>query len=1069
MSGFAHSLYSLLEGFDKEVAAPEACIVCHATTALPFASLTCRRDGCCKQIHIKCALEGSRWGNVGRVLLEDKRLPDLVYDCPLHHSEPLFCVCHKPMNEDPMIQCDECLEWYHTPCLLSDTTMGEESWVCSYCRYNLSRNNPEDLAQLKEKKIINKDKDVLATAIQAAQDNLLPFKHLVQNFTSVVDPIIKFTSPNGGEHHLQLNNAKLHLPQVHSAIEEFTKIIDSISIPERLGHVLTRAETLRYLCDVRQRLDKVASAYAVISATALDVAKNGNRLFANSALASNPFDGPLVSRLAPILDAAAKVATEFEAFPCSSEDDRAFLCYADGIRWIDAFCREMRGLSAQPDTPAKAQAIDDALRGSALVLRRFADLANEAARQRGVVKANALEVFSPTVATYRGVMTGVTLVSKAAKKLIRHRSFHSGLGGYGHQFASTSLGESDGGASEFRKGGSKSLRGTGLNQARSWEGLEEERAQDLGIALHPHPGSSAQPTPSPAGAAKQYSAAELRLVALFEAKDQEQRRLEAEKIERAKIIHKGSAYTSAPLPSAPVPAPAAAPAPAPAAAPPAAAAQPKPKPPAQAQAQARVQREGAADAPPLSSPRAASAAAASGAAGSAAAGAAAGAAAEAEAGTTKRPRLSATAAVEAAAVAAAAAAAIKANPLSIFDAPSTKRVRRNAELAEQVDEDEVVDTRELEGGIFRDPSGSLLLDSVWDPRSASSSVFLPLPNFGIIYDEDDAELRENNTLAVLMHVPEGAKQWAVNICPANHLDNHNILLHFNPRFAAGKQLRKEIAFNDRVGTWGDSFKERIRDPKEQEKNKGHPTAELLQMRVELLIQVRKEGFVIFVNGKCLCLFPHRRPLNTGEELVVSFPLKDDMAHLQEGQVHKVWWGRQPNALYSVPVHLLQGETQQKWREGTAYMMAHPARTRTVTVTGLPQQVRPLTLSLRGSLLAPSCSPSFTHLHSLTLLSLLSAISLLSPCTQSSPVELQFIEDGLRNVFGVKEIEPEAINVVPGRGVAFVRLKTKEEQQLALAELKRYKVQDTSGQKFALKLEGFDDSSPTLDFLAAGKV
>jgi len=132
---------------------------------------------------------------------------------------------------------------------------------------------------------------------------------------------------------------------------------------------------------------------------------------------------------------------------------------------------------------------------------------------------------------------------------------------------------------------------------------------------------------------------------------------------------------------------------------------------------------------------------------------------------------------------------------------------------------------------------------------------------------------------------------------------------------------------------------------------------------------------------------------------------------------------------------------------------------------------PLDLVLEGLfacslLLSLFHPPSFPHS---SLLSLFSAISLLSPCTQSSPVELQFIEDGLRNVFGVKEIEPEAINVVPGRGVAFVRLKTKEEQQLALAELKRYKVQDTSGQKFALKLEGFDDSSPTLDFLAAGKV
>jgi hypothetical protein len=344
------------------------------------------------------------------------------------------------------------------------------------------------------------------------------------------------------------------------------------------------------------------------------------------------------------------------------------------------------------------------------------------------------------------------------------------------------------------------------------------------------------------------------------------------------------------------------------------------------------------------------------------------------------------------------------DPTKIFDVPDVAKIRKRQRVVEDATL-EIVESDPLNGSeIFNNTrTGSLLLDVPWDPRTAKESAVFFLPNFGIIYDEDDALLDERQTLVILIKVPEGAKQWAVNICPANHLDNHNILLHFNPRYAAGKGGdRKELVFNDREGTWGPAFKERIRP-------EGR-TRVLLNSTIELALQIRKDGFAIFVNQVCQGLFPHRRTLSTGQQIVLSLPTCDDMASPQEGIVHKVWWGRLPHSTYSIPSDLVNSETAQKWMETTAMLQDRPAKLRSVIVTGLPKQ--------------------------------------------TAPKELQFVEEGIKTVFGVREIEPESINVVPGKGVAYVRLESVEQQQDALKSLQRYKIEDTEGNKFPLRLEPF---------------
>lgn len=86
------------------------------------------------------------------------------------------------------------------------------------------------------------------------------------------------------------------------------------------------------------------------------------------------------------------------------------------------------------------------------------------------------------------------------------------------------------------------------------------------------------------------------------------------------------------------------------------------------------------------------------------------------------------------------------------------------------------------------PSG-LLMDTDWNPMKDAVMKDFELKKFS--YDT-------NNTLAIRLTVPPGSVRWSFNICPPDHFQSTNILLHFNPR----KGKRTELVMNDKQGTWG---------------------------------------------------------------------------------------------------------------------------------------------------------------------------------------------------------------------------------------------------------------------------
>jgi hypothetical protein len=112
--------------------------------------------------------------------------------------------------------------------------------------------------------------------------------------------------------------------------------------------------------------------------------------------------------------------------------------------------------------------------------------------------------------------------------------------------------------------------------------------------------------------------------------------------------------------------------------------------------------------------------------------------------------------------------------------------------------------------------------------------------------------RDNQTVALKLDVPNNAKGWSLNICPAQDYYNTNILLHFNPR------LKKEtLVLTDKPGTWsGNSITKSLAGL--TSKNEG-----LKSKLIDLVIQVREDGFVVFANDMYNSFFPHRRdPLTT---------------------------------------------------------------------------------------------------------------------------------------------------------------------------------------------------------------
>ena len=45
----------------------------------------------------------------------------------------VYCKCRLPDDGTKMIQCDNCLEWYHVECMLDLNPQLDDQWFCDSC------------------------------------------------------------------------------------------------------------------------------------------------------------------------------------------------------------------------------------------------------------------------------------------------------------------------------------------------------------------------------------------------------------------------------------------------------------------------------------------------------------------------------------------------------------------------------------------------------------------------------------------------------------------------------------------------------------------------------------------------------------------------------------------------------------------------------------------------------------------------------------------------------------------------------------------------------------------------
>jgi hypothetical protein len=124
---------------------------------------------------------------------------------------------------------------------------------------------------------------------------------------------------------------------------------------------------------------------------------------------------------------------------------------------------------------------------------------------------------------------------------------------------------------------------------------------------------------------------------------------------------------------------------------------------------------------------------------------------------------------------------------SVPDSTSTSATSGRIKKKQRQSEIITAATKEELTALFSPPG--LLLNSDWNTTKDPVMREFLLENFA--YDK-------NNTLGVKLTVPPGSTRWSFNICPPDHFESTNILLHFNPR----KGKRTELVMNDKQGTWG---------------------------------------------------------------------------------------------------------------------------------------------------------------------------------------------------------------------------------------------------------------------------
>jgi hypothetical protein len=65
---------------------------------------------------------------------------------------------------------------------------------------------------------------------------------------------------------------------------------------------------------------------------------------------------------------------------------------------------------------------------------------------------------------------------------------------------------------------------------------------------------------------------------------------------------------------------------------------------------------------------------------------------------------------------------------------------------------------------------------------------------------------------------------------------------------------------------------------------------LLGNSIELVIHIKREGFIVFVNRHFCVFFAHRREPEYFSSLLLTLPVLDDNGNEEQAIYHKVWWG-----------------------------------------------------------------------------------------------------------------------------------------------------------------------------------
>ncbi|ORY95327.1 transcription factor S-II, central domain-domain-containing protein [Syncephalastrum racemosum] len=64
-------------------------------------------------------------------------------------AKKLYCICQKPYDGEPMVQCDTCRDWYHCACLNLDADDVEnmDSWLCNNCQEKGVKEKKQELQE----------------------------------------------------------------------------------------------------------------------------------------------------------------------------------------------------------------------------------------------------------------------------------------------------------------------------------------------------------------------------------------------------------------------------------------------------------------------------------------------------------------------------------------------------------------------------------------------------------------------------------------------------------------------------------------------------------------------------------------------------------------------------------------------------------------------------------------------------------------------------------------------------------------------------------------------------------